>query len=104
MADTSKVHCIGDARGPPIAFHLTSGEAADRKAYDPLIDLPEPAPDALGSLQQVIDDLFCVSNGTAESAGADLQLSFRPRGSNSFLLIFRAMPNSHGCAAGARDN
>ena len=44
---TSKVHCIGDARGRPIAFHLTPGEAADCKAYDTLIDLPEQAPDAL---------------------------------------------------------
>ena len=44
---TSKVHCLGDARGRPIAFHLTPGEAADCKAYDTLIDLPERAPDAL---------------------------------------------------------
>jgi transposase len=44
---TNKVHCLGDARGRPIAFHLTPGEAADCKAYDTLIDLPEQAPDAL---------------------------------------------------------
>jgi hypothetical protein len=44
---TSKVHCLGDARGWPIAFHFTPGEAADCKAYDTLIDLPEQAPDAL---------------------------------------------------------
>jgi transposase len=44
---TSKVHCLGDARGRPIAFHLTPGEAADCKAYDTLINLPEQAPDAL---------------------------------------------------------
>jgi transposase len=44
---TSKVHCIGDARGRPIAFHLTPGEAADCKAYETLIDLPEQAPGAL---------------------------------------------------------
>jgi len=44
---TSKVHCLGDARGRPIAFHLTPGEAADCKAYDTLIDLPEQPPDAL---------------------------------------------------------
>ena len=44
---TSKVHCIGDARGRPIAFHLTPGEAADCRAYDTLINLPEQAPDAL---------------------------------------------------------
>ena len=44
---TSKVHCLGDARGRPIAFHLTPGEAADCKSYDTLINLPEQAPDAL---------------------------------------------------------
>jgi hypothetical protein len=44
---TSKVHCLGDARGRPIAFQLTPGEAADCKSYDTLIDLPEQAPDAL---------------------------------------------------------
>jgi transposase len=44
---TSKIHCIGDARGRPIAFHLTPGEAADCKSYEALIDLPEQAPDAL---------------------------------------------------------
>jgi len=44
---TSKIHCIGDARGRPIAFHITPGEAADCKAYDILIDLPEQSPDAL---------------------------------------------------------
>ena len=44
---TSKIHCLGDARGRPIAFHLTPGEAADCKAYDTLINLPEQAPDAL---------------------------------------------------------
>jgi len=44
---TSKLHCLADALGRPIAFHLTGGEAADCKAYDRLIDLPERAPDAL---------------------------------------------------------
>ena len=44
---TSKIHCLGDARGRPIAFDLTPGEAADCKTYDTLIDLPEQAPDAL---------------------------------------------------------
>ena len=38
---TSKVHCLGDARGRPIAFDLTPGEAADCKTYDTLIDLSE---------------------------------------------------------------
>jgi transposase len=44
---TSKVHCLSDGRGRPIAFHLTPGEAADCKAYDDLIDLPERHPKAL---------------------------------------------------------
>ena len=38
---TSKIHCLGDARGRPSAFDLTPGEAADCKSYDALIDLPE---------------------------------------------------------------
>jgi transposase len=37
---------LADALGRPLAFHLTSGEAADCKAYDALIDLPEREPDA----------------------------------------------------------
>jgi transposase len=44
---TSKIHCLGDARGRPVAFDLTPGEAADCKIYDTLIDLPEHAPAAL---------------------------------------------------------
>jgi transposase len=44
---TSKVHCLSDARGRPIAFHLTPGEAADCKVYDVLIDLAEQTPKAL---------------------------------------------------------
>ena len=38
---------MADALGRPLAFHLTVGEAADCKAYDALINLPERAPDAL---------------------------------------------------------
>ena len=38
---------MADALGRPLAFHLTVGEAADCKAYDALIGLPERAPDAL---------------------------------------------------------
>jgi transposase len=38
---------VTDALGRPLAFHLTVGEAADCKAYDALIGLPESAPDAL---------------------------------------------------------
>jgi hypothetical protein len=37
---TSKVHCLGDARGRPIAFNLTPGEAADYKAYDMALSMP----------------------------------------------------------------
>ncbi|WP_236617734.1 IS5 family transposase [Sphingobium ummariense] len=44
---TSKLHCLADALGRPLAFHLTVGEAADCKAYDALIGLSERAPDAL---------------------------------------------------------
>jgi transposase len=44
---TNNVHCLCDAGGRPVAFELTPGEAADCKAYDTLIDLPEQAPDAL---------------------------------------------------------
>ncbi|RYE96874.1 MAG: IS5/IS1182 family transposase, partial [Oxalobacteraceae bacterium] len=38
---------MADALGRPLAFHLTGGEAADCKAYDALIVLPERTPDAL---------------------------------------------------------
>jgi transposase len=44
---TSKLHCLADALGRPLAFHLTGGEAADCKAYAALIDLPECTPAAL---------------------------------------------------------
>jgi hypothetical protein len=44
---TSKVNCLSDARGRPLAFHLTPGEAHDCKAYDALIDLSERKPKAL---------------------------------------------------------
>jgi transposase len=44
---TSKIHCLSDARGRPIAFDLTPGEAADCKSYDTLIELPERVPGAL---------------------------------------------------------
>ncbi|WP_202392099.1 IS5 family transposase [Pontixanthobacter gangjinensis] len=40
---TSKLHCLADRRGRPLAFHLTVGEAADCKAYDTLITLPGSA-------------------------------------------------------------
>lgn len=38
---------MADALGRPLAFLLTVGEAADCKAYEQLIDLPERAPVAL---------------------------------------------------------
>lgn len=38
---------MADALGRPLAFILTGGEAADCKAYDALIALPERAPEAL---------------------------------------------------------
>jgi transposase len=44
---TSRLHCLADALGRPLAFLLTGGEAADCKAYNALIDLPEQRPDAL---------------------------------------------------------
>ncbi len=31
---TCKVHCLSDARGIPLVFHLTDGEAADCTAFD----------------------------------------------------------------------
>lgn len=37
---------MADALGRPLAFHLTGGEAADCKAFDVPIGLPERAPDA----------------------------------------------------------
>lgn len=36
--------CLADVLGRPLAFHLRVGEAADCKAYDALIGLPEHAP------------------------------------------------------------
>jgi transposase len=42
----SKIHCLGDARGRPIAFELTLGERRTARATT-LIDPPERAPDAL---------------------------------------------------------
>ena len=43
----SKLHCLADGRGRPLAFHLTVGEAADCKAYDALIAMPEQTREAL---------------------------------------------------------
>lgn len=44
---SGKLHCISDAGGRPLAFHLTGGEAADCKGYNMLIALPERTPNAL---------------------------------------------------------
>ncbi len=44
---TSKLHGVADARGRPIAFHLTGGEAADSRSYPMLMALPERRPKAL---------------------------------------------------------
>jgi len=44
---TCKVHCLGDARGLPLAFHLTGGEAHDATAFDTLEALAEARPDYL---------------------------------------------------------
>lgn len=44
---TSKLHCVADARGRPLAFHLTGGEAADSRSYLMLIGLPGHRPKAL---------------------------------------------------------
>jgi transposase len=42
-----KVHCLADARGRPLAFHLTGGEAHDTTAYAVLVDLAHAPPQAL---------------------------------------------------------
>ena len=44
---TSKLDYLADSLERPIAFPLTGGEAADCKAHDALIGLPEGAPVAL---------------------------------------------------------
>ncbi|MXP25406.1 IS5 family transposase, partial [Altererythrobacter indicus] len=44
---TSKLHCLADGRGRPLALHLTVGEAADCKAYDALIAMADQTPKAL---------------------------------------------------------
>lgn len=44
---TSKLHCLVDALGRPLVFHLTIGKVADCNGYDALIGLPGSTPDAL---------------------------------------------------------
>jgi IS5 family transposase len=41
---TRKVHCLSDARGIPLVFHLTPGEAADGTAFEEVIALAEERP------------------------------------------------------------
>jgi transposase len=41
---TCKVHCLSDARGIPLVFHLTPGEAADCTAFEEVIALAEERP------------------------------------------------------------
>jgi transposase len=44
---TCKVHCLSDAAGIPLAFHLTGGEAADCTAFGDLMALADAKPDHL---------------------------------------------------------
>jgi len=41
---TCKVHCLSDARGIPLVFHLTGGEAADCTAFEAVTALAETRP------------------------------------------------------------
>ena len=41
---TCKVHCLSDAAGLPLAFHLTGGEAADCTQFETLSALAEARP------------------------------------------------------------
>ena len=41
---TCKVHCLSDAKGIPLAFHLTPGEAADCAAFEDIYALAEVKP------------------------------------------------------------
>ena len=41
---TCKVHCLSDAQGLPLAFHLTPGEAADCAAFEDVIALADVRP------------------------------------------------------------
>mgnify|MGYP001209853354 CR=1 FL=1 len=48
---TSKLHCLAEGQGRPLAFPPTVGEAADCRAYDALIALPEQTPKGAPSRQ-----------------------------------------------------
>jgi len=41
---TCKIHCLSDARGVPLVFHLTGGEAADCTAFEAVTALAEQRP------------------------------------------------------------
>ncbi len=41
---TCKVHCLSDAKGIPLAFHLTPGEAADCATFEDIYALGEVKP------------------------------------------------------------
>jgi transposase len=41
---TCKVHCLSDAAGIPLAFHLTGGEAADCTAFEDVAALADERP------------------------------------------------------------
>ena len=41
---TCKVHCLSDAKGTPLAFHLTPGEAADCAAFEDIYALQDVKP------------------------------------------------------------
>lgn len=41
---TCKVHCLSDAKGVPLAFHLTPGEAADCAAFEDVYALGDVKP------------------------------------------------------------
>jgi len=44
---TCKIHCLSDAHGLPLGFHLTGGEAADCTQFETLSALAEARPDYL---------------------------------------------------------
>src|ERR1700691_6731723 len=44
---TCKVHCLSDAKGLPLAFHLTPGEAADCTAFKDVMAPAEARPEYL---------------------------------------------------------
>jgi transposase len=39
---TSKIHCLGDDRGKPVAFSLTPGNVSDIRMAIPLLEIARP--------------------------------------------------------------